>query len=103
MGIVLSSPIVHVAPAVIRWARVSAGIHIDEAARSAHVEPALLAKWERSEATPTARQLERLADPDRQTSTWSLAHVKRPNEPQALDEYVRKRDFTKRVRWRRLG
>lgn len=52
----------HVAPAVIRWARLSAGIHLEEAARSANVAPTVLANWEQADATPTARQLEGLAD-----------------------------------------
>jgi len=58
----LSSPIVHVAPAVIKWARLSSGVRLEEAARTAHIDPEVLAAWEERNPTPTARQLEDLAD-----------------------------------------
>jgi Zn-dependent peptidase ImmA (M78 family) len=74
------SSVVHVAPAVIRWARMSAGIHIEEAARSAHVDPEVLAKWEDDLATPTPRQLEQLADKYKRPVSV-LLRSRPPDEP----------------------
>ncbi len=52
----------HVEPEVLHWARTSAGVGLADAATSLGIEPELLARWEAAEATPTARQLEHLAD-----------------------------------------
>lgn len=81
----MSTGVVHVAPAVIRWARQSAGIHIEEAARSAHVEPEVLAKWEERDAAPTARQLERLADAYKRPVSVLLRAEPPPDAPLPVD------------------
>lgn len=74
------STVLHVSPAVIRWARISAGIHLEEAARSAHIDPELLTKWEDEQATPTPRQLEQLADKYKRPVSV-LLRTNPPNEP----------------------
>lgn len=76
----MSSPVLHVSPDVIRWARLSAGIPLEDAARGAHVDPAVLAEWEERDATPTARQLEQLADRYKRPVSV-LLRVEPPAEP----------------------
>lgn len=47
---------------LVRWARESAGLSLEDAAKKAKVEPAIFAEWERTRAYRTPRQLEALAD-----------------------------------------
>lgn len=76
----MSSPVLHVSPEVLRWARLSSGIALVDAARSAVVDPEVLARWEGRQATPTARQLENLADAYKRPVALLLrAHP--PDEP----------------------
>ena len=52
-----------VAPTLVKWARVSAGLTVQKAARRAGIKAARLTEWEETaEARTTPRQLERLAD-----------------------------------------
>lgn len=46
---------------VIRWARESAGLNLEEAAKKARVKTEQLAAWEDSEARPTINQMRRIA------------------------------------------
>ncbi|MBI5117905.1 ImmA/IrrE family metallo-endopeptidase [Candidatus Poribacteria bacterium] len=50
-----------VKPELLAWARKSAGLTVDEAARKAHVKPDRLECWEKGERRPTLRQLRELA------------------------------------------
>ena len=52
----------HIKPALIRWARESAGMSVTEAAKRLGIDSKILEEWESSEARPTPRQLEKLAD-----------------------------------------
>ena len=58
-----SSKRVHAAvkPTLLVWARESAGLEIDEAARKLQVKPERLASWETGERRPTINQLRHLA------------------------------------------
>lgn len=47
---------------LVKWARESAGLSLEAAAKKAKVRPAVFAEWERTKAYRTARQLEALAD-----------------------------------------
>ena len=47
---------------LVKWARESAGLSLETAAKKAKVRPAIFAEWERTRAYRTPRQLEALAD-----------------------------------------
>lgn len=47
---------------LVKWARESAGLSLEVAAKKAKVRPAIFAEWERTRAYRTPRQLESLAD-----------------------------------------
>lgn len=49
-------------PSLLVWARESAGLDIDEAAKKAHVNADSLRQWEHGEARPSIPQLRKLAD-----------------------------------------
>jgi len=49
-----------VKPALLIWARESAGLEIDEAARKVQVKPERLDSWEKGERRPTIKQLRKL-------------------------------------------
>ena len=51
-----------ITPAPVKWARESAGLSVERAAKRAGVRPERLTEWEAREARPTPRQLESLAD-----------------------------------------
>jgi len=51
-----------VQPALLIWARQSAGIALEEAARKAHVDVEVLSKWEEGEALPSIPQLRKLGE-----------------------------------------
>jgi Zn-dependent peptidase ImmA (M78 family)/transcriptional regulator with XRE-family HTH domain len=48
--------------ALLKWARESAGLSPEAAAKKLGVKPEILSKWERTTAEPTVRQLEKLAN-----------------------------------------
>jgi transcriptional regulator with XRE-family HTH domain len=52
---------VPVSPAVLRWARESAGIDLKDAARRVVRDASVLERWESGEVRPTLRALETLA------------------------------------------
>lgn len=58
----VKSPSIRVDPVLIRWARESLGLPLERAAKRVGVKKDKLEHWERVEAHPTARQLEKLAD-----------------------------------------
>src|SRR5947207_1363157 len=64
----------------MRWARQSAGRHLDEAARGAHVAANVVAQWERGDSAPTARPLEQLADKYKR-AVVVLLRAEPPTEP----------------------
>jgi Zn-dependent peptidase ImmA (M78 family)/transcriptional regulator with XRE-family HTH domain len=80
--------ILHVEPDVLRWARTSAGVPLADAARSLGIEPELLATWEGEHATPTARQLEHLADRYKRPVVFLLMD-RRPDEPALPPDFRR--------------
>jgi Zn-dependent peptidase ImmA (M78 family)/DNA-binding XRE family transcriptional regulator len=47
-------------PELLLWARRSAGLQVDQAAKKIRVKPERLASWERGESRPTVKQLRRL-------------------------------------------
>ena len=49
-------------PALLIWARQSAGFALEEAARKAHVDVEVLSKWEEGEALPSIPQLRKLGE-----------------------------------------
>jgi Zn-dependent peptidase ImmA (M78 family)/DNA-binding XRE family transcriptional regulator len=51
-----------VEPAVLRWARETAGVAVEDAARRVQVKPEVLAAWETGEARPTMTKLRTLAN-----------------------------------------
>lgn len=51
----------HVEPELLFWARRSASLELDEAARRAHVRPEALTSWEAGQSKPTIPQLRELA------------------------------------------
>jgi Zn-dependent peptidase ImmA (M78 family)/DNA-binding XRE family transcriptional regulator len=51
-----------VEPAVLRWARETAGVAVEDAARRIQVKPEALAAWEAGEAHPTMTKLRTLAN-----------------------------------------
>ena len=51
-----------VEPAVLRWARETAGVAVEDAARRVQVKPEALAAWEAGEARPTMTKLRTLAN-----------------------------------------
>src|ERR1700722_2151491 len=50
-----------VEPDILRWARVTAGLSVDEAARSLHTRPENVQAWEEGEERPSMAQLRRMA------------------------------------------
>lgn len=50
-----------VEPAILVWARASAGLSVDEAARSLQVKPEKVVAWERGTANPSMSQLRKMA------------------------------------------
>lgn len=50
-----------VEPAILNWARSSAGLSIEEAAHSLQTKPEKVAAWEGGEATPSMSQLRKMA------------------------------------------
>ena len=81
----MNAPALHVAPAVLLWARESAGIHLADAARRAKVDPDVLAGWEVRDAEPTPRQLERLADTYKRPVSVLLRAEPPPESPPPVD------------------
>ena len=76
-----------VKPALLVWARDSAGITIDDAAKNV-TTPKKLAAWEADEGTPTMRQLRLLANKyKRPLSVFYLPE--RPKDFQPLSDYRR--------------
>lgn len=55
-------PVLMVDPALLRWARETAGLSVEDGAKRAGTTEEKLSSWEKAEARLTARQLERLAD-----------------------------------------
>jgi len=53
---------IEVSSSLLRWARESAGLSIDKAAKRTGIKPDRLAAWETRNARPTPRQIERLAE-----------------------------------------
>jgi Zn-dependent peptidase ImmA (M78 family) len=51
-----------VKPELLMWARESAGLSIQIAAKKAHVKPERLESWERGEGRPSVKQLRKLAN-----------------------------------------
>lgn len=51
-----------VEPAVLRWARETAGVAVEDAARRVQVKPEALAAWEAGQARPTMSKLRTLAN-----------------------------------------
>ena len=49
-----------VKPELLSWARRSAGLDVDQAAKKIPVKPERLASWERGESRPTVKQLRKL-------------------------------------------
>jgi Zn-dependent peptidase ImmA (M78 family)/DNA-binding XRE family transcriptional regulator len=49
-----------VEPALLAWARTSAGLEVERAARRAQVSPERLESWERGDSRPTVNQLRKL-------------------------------------------
>jgi len=49
-------------PALLIWARQSAGIALEEAARKAHVDVEVVSEWEEGEALPSIPQLRKLGE-----------------------------------------
>ncbi len=76
-------------PALLSWARESAGLRIDEAAKKVQVKPGRIELWESGDAQPTIKQLRKLG-----------ATYKRPIAVFYLDEVPR--DFTPLRDFRRL-
>lgn len=73
---------------VLLWARVSAGISIDDASSKVQVEPRLLALWESGEARPSIAQLRKLAAAyHRPLAVFFLAEP--PEEFDALRDFRR--------------
>ena len=69
-----------ISPELFRWARDSAGLPLELAARRIGVKPERLQEWEGVEAQPTARQLERAADAYKRPVASFFLPVP-PNEP----------------------
>ena len=55
------SPTVRINPAVLKWARESAGADLAETAKKLHTSAETVAKWESGEEAPTFKNLEALA------------------------------------------
>jgi Zn-dependent peptidase ImmA (M78 family)/DNA-binding XRE family transcriptional regulator len=69
-----------VEPAVLRWARETAGVALEDAARRVQVKPDAVAAWEAGEARPTMTKLRMLANVyKRPLSVFFLPHP--PVEP----------------------
>src|SRR5439155_26059744 len=51
-----------VEPALLVWARQSAGLRLDEAAKKGQIKPETLHQWEQGEARPSIPQLRRLGE-----------------------------------------
>ena len=49
-------------PAVVRWARTEAGLHLDEAARKLRVAPDRVSSWENGNRELTMGQVRRMGD-----------------------------------------
>jgi Zn-dependent peptidase ImmA (M78 family)/transcriptional regulator with XRE-family HTH domain len=60
-SIMRSQPVSAVQPALLKWARVSAGLSLEDAALMLKREASELAAWEAGESAPTYPQLEKLA------------------------------------------
>ncbi len=73
-------------PELLVWARDSASLSVDAAAKKAHVRPELLAEWETGEARPTVNQLRLLAEAYKRP----LAVFYLPKPPKSFDAL---RDF----------
>ena len=50
-----------VEPAILNWARSSAGLSIEEAAHSLQTKPEKITAWEGGEASPSMSQLRKMA------------------------------------------
>lgn len=78
------SATITVRAALLKWARESGGLSVAAAAKKLGVKPSVLTEWERTEARPTVRQLERLADAvKRPLSAFFLTAP--PDEPRPPD------------------
>ncbi len=55
------SPVVEISPAVLRWARESAGVALDQVAKRLNTSVETVKRWETGEKRPTLRTLEDLA------------------------------------------
>src|SRR3978361_1561187 len=73
----MTSPRAHLEPSVLRWARESFGLSIEEAAAKLKTKPARLRSIERGEDALTMRQAERAA----QISERPLALLFAPEPP----------------------
>lgn len=51
-----------VQPALLVWARQSAGLRLDEAAKKSQIKPAILRQWEEGETRPSIPQLRKLGE-----------------------------------------
>lgn len=58
----MATDLAPVTPSVLKWARRSLGVSVEDAAKRASVQPERLAAWEAGEAEPTVAMLRRLAD-----------------------------------------
>jgi len=56
-----TTPTAEVNPAVLKWARESAGVELEAVARRLNVKPETVAKWEEGIASPTLGTVQRLA------------------------------------------
>lgn len=57
----MENNIIPYTPSVLKWARESAGITLDDVAKKLNKSPEVIIKWESGESSPTYVQLERMA------------------------------------------
>ena len=70
-----------VEPAILAWARTSAGLSIDEAAGTLQTKPENVAAWEGGESHPSMAQLRRMASTYRRSlSDFFLSESSRGNQ-----------------------
>ena len=58
----MASTKAHVKPELLRWARMSAGFSIEQAAKKLQVKPDRVHQWEKGTQTPTIIQLKKMGD-----------------------------------------
>jgi transcriptional regulator with XRE-family HTH domain len=89
------TPSAPVAPALLRWARESFGISLEEAAKKQGIKPERLAGWEAGEDAPTVAQLRKAAATYRRPlAVFFLSEP--PKDFQALRDFRRPRRAAER-------